>query len=72
MQLLFSNTCDLFSRKLEVFSEMEMEINIINNKIFTKLYLKIRVRVKEIDLLITASVNIYQTKIPIVMKRCFS
>ena len=55
---------------------MEMEINVINNKIFTKLYLKIRVKGKEIsyhflvkskpheriDLLITASVNIYQTK----------
>ena len=27
---------------------------------------------KRIDLLITASVNIYQTKIPIVMKTCFS
>ena len=55
---------------------MEIEINVINNKIFTKLYLKIRVKGKEIsyhflvkskpheriDLLITASVNIYQTK----------
>ena len=49
VQLLFSNTCDLFSRKLEVFSEMEMEINIINNKIFTKLYLNLRVRGKEIS-----------------------
>ena len=54
----------------------------------TKLYLKIRVRGKEIsyhslveskpheiiDLLITASVNVYQTKkgIPIIMKTCFS
>ena len=27
---------------------------------------------EKIDLLITASVNIYQTKIPIVMKTCFS
>ena len=27
---------------------------------------------ERIDLLITASVNIYQTKIPIVMKTCFS
>ena len=26
---------DLFSRIFEVFSEMEMEINIIDNKIFT-------------------------------------
>ena len=64
---------------------MEMEINVINNKIFTKLYLKIRAtgnfivdhfQVKNkpherTDLLITASVNIYQTKTPIVMKTCF-
>ena len=55
---------------------MEMEINVINNKNFTKFYLKIRVREKDIscyflveskpheriDLLITASINIYQTK----------
>ena len=27
---------------------------------------------ERIDLMITASVNIYQTKIPIVMKTCFS
>ena len=72
MQLLLSNTCDLFSRKFEAFNEMVMEINFINNKIFTRLYLKIGVRGKEIDLLITASANIYQTKIPIVIKRCFS
>ena len=35
----------------EVFNETEMEINVINNKInkiFTKLYLQIRVRGKEI------------------------
>ena len=67
---------------------MEMEINVINNSIFRKLYLKIGVRGKEIsyhflvqskpheriDLLITTYVNIYQTKysIPIVMKTCFS
>ena len=65
---------------------MEMEINVINNKIFTKPYFKVRARGKEIsyhftvkskphegiDLLITASVNIYQEKIPIVMKTCFS
>ena len=49
MQLLLSNTCDLFSRKFEAFNEMEMEINVINNKIYTKLYLKIRVRGKEIS-----------------------
>ena len=56
---------------------MKMEINVINNKIFTKLYLKIRARGKKnfiyhflvkrkphkrIDLLITASVNTYLTK----------
>ena len=63
---------------------MEMEINVLNNKIFTKLYLTIRVRGKTIyyflakskphertDLLITASMNINQTKTPIVMKTCF-
>ena len=49
MQSLLSNTCDLFSRIFEVFNEMEMEINVINNKIFTKLYLKIRVKGKEIS-----------------------
>ena len=48
MQSLLSNTCDLFSGIFEVFNEMEMEINAINNKIFTKLYLKIRVKGKEI------------------------
>ena len=30
-------------------NEMEMEINIINNGIFTKLFLKIKVRGKEIS-----------------------
>ena len=29
--------CDFFSKNLEVFNEMEMEINIISNEIFTKL-----------------------------------
>ena len=76
MQSLLSNTCDLLSRIFEVFNEMEMEINVTNNKNFTKFYLKIRVREKDIscyflveskpheriDLLITASINIYQTK----------
>ena len=47
MQPLLSNTCDLFSRIFEVFNGMEMEINVINNKSFTKFYLKIRVRGKE-------------------------
>ena len=66
---------------------MEMEINVIHNKIFTKPYFKIKSKRKTnlisnhfpvkskphegIDLLITASVNIYQTKVPIVMKTCF-
>ena len=49
MQPLLSNTCDLFSRTFEVFNEMEREINVINNKILTKLYLKIRVPGKEIS-----------------------
>ena len=49
MQSLLSITCDLFSRIFEVFNEMEMEINVINNKNFTKFYLKIRVRGKEIS-----------------------
>ena len=43
MQPLILNTCDLFSRIFEFLNEMEMEINIINNKMSTKLYLKIRV-----------------------------
>ena len=36
-QSLLSNTCDLFSKIFEIFNEMETEINVINNKIFTKL-----------------------------------
>ena len=47
VQSLLSKFCDLFSRIFEVFNEMEREINIINNKIFTKLHLKTRVRQKE-------------------------
>ena len=47
-----TNTCDLFSKIFEVFNEMEMEINVINNEIFTKLLLKIRVRGKEISYII--------------------
>ena len=46
VQSLLSKTYDSFSRKFEVFNEMEMEINVINYKIFTKLYLKKRVRGK--------------------------
>ena len=38
-QSLLSNTCDLFSKIFEVFNEMEMEINVINKEIFTKLYI---------------------------------
>ena len=49
MQSLLSNTCDLFSKIFEVFNEMEMEINVINNEIFIKLYSKIRVGGKEIS-----------------------
>ena len=48
MQSLLSDTCVLFSRIFEVFYEMEMEVN-INNKVFTKLYLKIRVSGNEIS-----------------------
>ena len=49
VQSLLSKACDSFSRKFEVFNEMEMEVNSINYKIFTKLYLKIRIRGKEIS-----------------------
>ena len=49
VQSLLLNTCDLFSRIFEVCNEMEREINVIKNKIFTKLSLKIRVRGKEIS-----------------------
>ena len=49
MQLLLSNTCDLFSTTFEDFNEMEMEISIADNKIFIKFYLAIRVRGKEIS-----------------------
>ena len=49
VQSLLLSICDLFSRIFEVFNEMEMEINVINNKIFTKIYLKIKVRGKKIQ-----------------------
>ena len=49
VQSLLSNTRDLFSKIFEVFNEMEMEINVIINEIFTKLYLKVRIRRKEIS-----------------------
>ena len=48
-QSLLSNICDLFSRIFEVFNEMEMEKNIINNKIFINIYLEIRLRRKQIS-----------------------
>ena len=85
----FLVTYDLFSRTFEVFNEMEMLINVINNKIVTKNILKNKSKRKRnfiiyyflveskpherIDLLITASVNIYKTKkekksIPTVMR----
>ena len=75
MQSLLSNTCDLFSRIFEVFNEMEMEINVINNKNFAKILFKNKSKRKinfiiyhflvkskphkRIDLLTTASMNIY-------------
>ena len=40
MLSLLSNTCDLFSRIFEVFNEMEMQINVTDNKNFIKFYLK--------------------------------
>ena len=49
MQSLLLNNCDLFSIISEVFNEMEMEIKVINNKNFTKFYVEIRVRGKEIS-----------------------
>ena len=48
MQSLLPNTCDLFKRIFEVFNEMEMEINVINNKNFKTFYLEVRVRGKEV------------------------
>ena len=51
VESLFSKKSDSFSRKF-VFNEMEMEVNAINCKIFTKLYLKIRIRGKEISYVI--------------------
>ena len=79
-------------RIFEVFNEMEIEINVINYKIFTKFKNNFKNRSKSkinfmmyhflvkskpherINLLITTSMNIYQTKksIPIVMKTCIS
>ena len=46
---LISKNRDLFSRIFEFFNEMEREINVINNKIFTSLFLKTRVRRKKIS-----------------------
>ena len=49
---LISKNRDLFSRIFEFFNEMEREINVINNKIFTSLFLKTRVRRKKISYII--------------------
>ena len=77
MQSLPANTCDLLSRIFEAFKEMAMEIYVINNRIFTKIFKNKSKRKRNfviyhflvkskpherIDLLITASVNIYRTK----------
>ena len=78
MQSLLSITCDLFSRIFEVFNEIEMEINVINNTKIHKIVFPNKSKRKRnfiiyhflveskpherIDLLITASMNIYQTK----------
>ena len=73
MQSLLSNTCDLFSRIFEVFNGIE--INIINNKVFTKNIFKNKskrernfiiynclVESKPHQRIELLSVNIYQTK----------
>ena len=70
MRSLFLNTYDLFSRIFEDFNEMEKKIIVINNKNKRKRKRKFRIYHflveskphEGIDLLITASVNIYQTK----------
>ena len=49
---LLSNTCNLFSRIFEVFNEMEIEINAINNKNLRKFYLKTSVRGNEMSYII--------------------
>ena len=72
IKIIKKNICDLFPSIFGVFHEMEMEINFINYKIFTEVYLKIKVRGRKIsyhflvegkpreriDLLITSSLNI--------------
>ena len=74
---MYSN-CSITSFKHQVFNEMEMKINVINNEIFTKLHLKIRVRGKEISyhFLVKGKpherIDLLITKIQIVMKTCFS
>ena len=77
MRMGMTDAIMFFSGKIsDFFNEMEMEISVINNGIFTKLLLKIKVSGKEIsyhflakskpheriDLLITTNMNIYQTK----------
>ena len=72
IKIIKKNICDLFPSIFGVFHKMEMEINFINYKIFTEVYLKIKVRGRKIsyhflvegkpreriDLLITSSLNI--------------
>ena len=68
MQSLLSNTCYLFYGLFEVFNEMETEIKVINYNIhnfrnFIIYHFLVESKPHErIDLLITASMNIYQTK----------
>ena len=74
---MYSNWFELFSRICEVFNEMEMKINVIDKKKIHKITFKNKskrkrnfiyhflVKIKPHEkkyLLITASVNIYQTK----------
>ena len=54
VQSLLSKASDSFSGKF-VFNETEMEVSAINCKIFSKLYLKIRVRGKEISYVISSN-----------------
>ena len=86
MLSLFSNTCDLFLRIFEVFNEIKIEIKVINNKIFTKLYIKISKRKRNFIIyhfLVKSQsherINYSKCEslpdkksIPIVMKACFS
>ena len=68
MQSLLSNNCFLFYRLFEVFNEMEMERKVINYDIhnfrnFIIYHFLVEGKSHErINLLIIASINIYQTK----------